>query len=187
MLLKAGSPWQEADYQGRTLIHHAVTHYRVSELANLVSNVLKIRRSRPEPLNMPDHDGWTPLHWACKSGDARVVGLLLAAGAEPESQCRRGWTPRLIAAFHDRKDLVPYLWKTETREQSPTYSETQKHRRGSRTSNPGLLNRTSSFPVSVEEGGIEVGMRHIAATCDGCSTVSLISYSPSTPSNRSSV
>lgn len=172
MLIEAGSPWENVDDQGRTLIHHAVPHFKVVELANLISNVLKVRGSRPKKLKLRDHDGWTPLHWACKGGDARVVGLLLTAGADPDEACNRGWTPKLIAAFHGRKDLMPYWRKKEKAEQSPTESDIGRRRYSAVLESPVSSTRTNSFPVSPEAVSIEIGVRHTASICDSCSTVS---------------
>ena len=49
-------------------------------------------------VNAPEVDGTTALHWAVRSGDAELVGVLLRAGAKAGAANRYGMTPLLLAA-----------------------------------------------------------------------------------------
>lgn len=33
-----------------------------------------------------DASGWTPMHWACRQGDKRIIGLLLSSGGSIEDR-----------------------------------------------------------------------------------------------------
>ena len=176
LLLKSGTSWQEAqDKQGRTLIHQVAPHYALPDLSELVSNVLKIRGKRPKELNAPDDDGWTPLHWACKNGNVGAVRLLLAAGADPVKLCRREWTPRLIAIFHDRRDILKQLDTGRPRRGSRSNIREDEEPQSEKPITP--VERVSSSlapePLSTEEN-LEVGFEHLGQLCDTCYTVRLL-------------
>jgi len=49
--------------------------------------------SRGNDPNMPDGDGWTPLHWACYRQQPEMVKLLLEKGASVELRSFSGDTP----------------------------------------------------------------------------------------------
>ena len=41
----------------------------------------------PQPLaNLPDNNGWTPLHYACYDNNMKLVQQLLRAGADPNAK-----------------------------------------------------------------------------------------------------
>ena len=174
-LLEQGSPWQEdRDKQGRTLIHHAVPHYEVSSLVDLVSNSLKIRGRQPKELNDPDADGWTPLHWACKTGNSGVVKLLLAAGASPVEECRRKWTPRLIAIFHNHQDLLALLKprKDDVGGSGSSQEEGDQQVGNSVAISPVMRVPSTLSPTALSgEEDLEAGVRR-DGTCFGCNSVS---------------
>ncbi|KAL9636664.1 MAG: hypothetical protein Q9164_002683 [Protoblastenia rupestris] len=115
LLLEKGSDRNAQDLQGRTLIHHCVNHFSLHNLNKLISHVLKLRGPSPKELKETDIDGWTPLHWACKKAELGVVKLLIAAKADPLQQCKRGWTPIMIATFHHAQHLLPDLQKAARR------------------------------------------------------------------------
>ncbi|KAI1122221.1 ankyrin repeat-containing domain protein [Nemania abortiva] len=54
-------------------------------------------------INEADVDGWTPLHWACRSANVQLVNLLIAKGADKGARTRDGldWLPYQVAVFHD--------------------------------------------------------------------------------------
>src|SRR5262245_64316930 len=52
-----------------------------------------------EDVNAAQGDGMTALHWAARKGDAELVTMLLAAGANVRATTRLGgYTPLLMAA-----------------------------------------------------------------------------------------
>ena len=51
--------------------------------------------------NYADRDGWTSLHWAAKNGSTGIVEVLKAAGAISKIEAIEGWTPDLVAIFHN--------------------------------------------------------------------------------------
>ena len=94
LLLNLGSDLTVTDKQGRTCLHHAAT----SEYSkNVVAWLLK----RAFDPNLPDRDGWTPLHWAAKCGDAETIEILEDAGAKFSPEKIMGWTPADVAVFHN--------------------------------------------------------------------------------------
>lgn len=42
---------------------------------------------------------WTPLHYAAHQGDARIVEMLLKAGADPDARSANGTTPLMMGAM----------------------------------------------------------------------------------------
>ncbi|KAK9438695.1 Ankyrin repeat-containing domain protein [Metarhizium brunneum] len=61
-----------------------------------------ILEKHPDAVRDCDVDGWTPLHWACRSQNSKVVEFLLD---RDDSTCRnarslRGWTPFDVAWYH---------------------------------------------------------------------------------------
>ncbi|KAK5657620.1 hypothetical protein OQA88_2692 [Cercophora sp. LCS_1] len=60
--------------------------------------------------NTAESDGWTPLHWACRSGDAGMARLLLERGLRPSAVTTNIppalWTPHAIAVFHQNQALL---------------------------------------------------------------------------------
>lgn len=48
-------------------------------------------------LDIPDGEGWTPLHWAVNLKNAKFVQYLLVNGANPDEQDYEGVTPRDLA------------------------------------------------------------------------------------------
>jgi ankyrin repeat protein len=60
----------------------------------------------------PDHDGWTPLHFAAFKGDLEVLELLLSKGAPPDTRDNRNkWTALHYVAAHGHNRLVAPLIK----------------------------------------------------------------------------
>ncbi|KAK8925453.1 Ankyrin repeat domain-containing protein SAT10 [Metarhizium anisopliae] len=61
-----------------------------------------VLEKHPDAVRDCDVDGWTPLHWACRSQNSKVVEFLLD---RDDSTCRnarslRGWTPFDVAWYH---------------------------------------------------------------------------------------
>lgn len=71
---------------------------------------LLVKAGRNIDLNLPDHDGWSPLHAAVKRSlvsDASFLWLLLENGADVSAQTKRGLTALHIAA---EEDDIPIAW-----------------------------------------------------------------------------
>ena len=102
-LKSKGSDLSIQDHQGRTLLHHAA----MGGNPELVARLLKDEDTRH--FNVEDIDGWTPLHWACRSeANAEVVGLL-RHGTDFLQRTRDEWTPENISFFHDAEELLPMM------------------------------------------------------------------------------
>jgi ankyrin repeat protein len=172
-LIEAGADRDALDYMGRSLIHCAVPKYTLSDLSHLVSKVLKIRGSRPRQLNQPDFDGWSPIHWACKAGESGVIRLLKAANANPVKRDKKGWTPRHVAIFHNRRDLLPNL-NTEVGERKEKRIAAPPPGEDAGVLKIAPLQRTStgldddaSTDGGTAEADLKTGQEH-SAFCDSC-------------------
>ena len=55
--------------------------------------------------NLPDSQGWTPLHWSAYLNDRESIKLLEASGASVDRQDFRGWTAREVSIFIGARDL----------------------------------------------------------------------------------
>jgi ankyrin repeat protein len=73
----------------------------------------------------PQTGHWSPLHWACRSGDIhtviKVVEMARAKGwqsgpivvVDVEGELTREWTPQAIAMFHGNREMVENLSQTD--------------------------------------------------------------------------
>lgn len=68
----------------------------------------KLLRKGNDP-NSQDPYGYTPLHYACRQGHARVVDLLLTCGAEVDKQTKGGATALHRAAYQGHLKCVQLL------------------------------------------------------------------------------
>lgn len=70
-----------------------------------------VLEQRPGPTSRPET--WSPLHWACRAGNAEAVKLLVARGWRSESvvvpELEGFWTPSAIADFHGHGDMRAYM------------------------------------------------------------------------------
>lgn len=93
------------DKQGRHVLHHAAC----SRNTAVVSYLFGKCRDGAERLK-PDHDGWTPLHWAAKLGEELTVQQFLEYGADASlRENLNRWTPLQIAQFHGHDSVVDTL------------------------------------------------------------------------------
>jgi ankyrin repeat protein len=51
------------DRQGRTAVHHAAVTLSREDFEQVFGDF--VRPHEGNKVNVPDADGWTPLHWAC--------------------------------------------------------------------------------------------------------------------------
>lgn len=99
------------DHQGRTAMHHAVRTLSKESLMQIFGDFLTPREGND--VNVPDLDGWTPLHWACRGSRDGVMGMLLSRYKHPIRALRyegkHGWTAMAIALFHQNHDVVKFI------------------------------------------------------------------------------
>jgi ankyrin repeat protein len=91
-LIKAGV-WLDETDEGETALHWAVSRQRTEIVTTLLE-------AGANP-NVPDNDGYTPLHDVAEMGDCSsaraMLEVLLAAGADPSRQEKNGRTPSDLA------------------------------------------------------------------------------------------
>ena len=91
-LVKAGV-WLDETDEGETALHWAVSRRHTGIVAMLLE-------AGANP-NVPDNDGYTPLHDVAEMGDCPPVKAmaeaLLAAGADPCREAKNGRTPSELA------------------------------------------------------------------------------------------
>jgi len=143
-LLTSGANPYAVDVQGNGLLYYAALGGSV----DMVRKTIPFYKATPASCMT-----WSPLHWACRSGSAAVVNLLLEHGfcesvvttTEPEGR----WTPYAIAVFHHNQNLV-------------CDSEDDTH---------------SSYTVDLELLGyltsneLVTAKKHDSCYCDGCQQV----------------
>lgn len=99
------------DYQGRTAMHHAVRTLSKESLKKTFGEFL--RPDKNNHVNIPDADGWTPLHWACRKSREGVMEMLLSQYKYPiralRYEGRYGWSAMAIALFYKNDDIVKYV------------------------------------------------------------------------------
>lgn len=98
-LLARGADPAATDYEGRTLLHHAVEQGRDEFIDTLIRY--------HAPLDVVDHKGKSALHIAIDKKDIELIDKLLDAGANPDLKDSKGWTILdRLAASGDRDSPV---------------------------------------------------------------------------------
>uniref|UniRef100_A0A8B9MZ88 Uncharacterized protein n=1 Tax=Accipiter nisus TaxID=211598 RepID=A0A8B9MZ88_9AVES len=90
---------------GLTLLHLMVIQGNVEKVKFLLSFLIE----HDADINMPDDDGWTPLHFAAQNGDDRIVRLLLDHQAQVNAQEHDGWTPLHLASQNNFENVARVL------------------------------------------------------------------------------
>ena len=98
-----GSDLNVKDHQGRTILHHAAMGGSTGVVRQLLDN------EDTRHLNVEDVDGWTPLHWACRSAANTEVVRLLKHGTDFRQPSHDKLTPENITIFHDAEGLLPIM------------------------------------------------------------------------------
>ena len=62
-------------------------------------------------IHLKEPDGYTPLHLAAGCGNVNLVRLLLRLGANPNSVCNEGYTPFMVAVYHNYQQICKVLLK----------------------------------------------------------------------------
>jgi len=131
------------DDQGRSALHLAARGGRIDTVDSLLAlgmdinvkdmrgdqilsyaasgaSALTVQKILQHPsLCVEESDGWSPLHWACRIGDAEVLRLLIDRGFQGHvvrtSEPQALWTPYSIAIFHGNRKLLSELgnWRSD--------------------------------------------------------------------------
>ena len=131
------------DKQGRSLLHHAA----MCGQRDPFLRVLIDEQMDWDAIDIPDVDGWTPLHWACRHNEnLDIIKDLIDCGADFTRATEDGWTPEIIAITHNAAEVLSYIQGrlAETGATSPE-------------------DKTESRPTRRK-----VGFLHSAYKCDGC-------------------
>ena len=102
-LISLGASTAKKDHQEMTALHHASLY---TESADCVKLLVESGIS----VDPEDSRGWTPLHWAAKSGAADTVSYLLEAGAAKIKMDFTGKTPFHVAMLCGNVHLRPKLF-----------------------------------------------------------------------------
>ncbi|KAJ9414194.1 ankyrin repeat-containing domain protein [Fusarium oxysporum] len=107
-LVSAGADIHSADKFGRKPIHFAASDPYVRCLVYLLETLGKT------DVDVKDHDQWTSLMWAARSGDFNSVETLLERGADiwarsRSSEQRTQWSPLKLANFAGRSQWITDL------------------------------------------------------------------------------
>ena len=103
-LLNLGLNPAAKDRRGAGIFHYASSGGSVELLKSIISR----------DLIPPSHDKqWSPLHWACRTGNRDVIELLTKEGVHSVCmttlQPNRSWSPLSIALFHGNGKMVEQL------------------------------------------------------------------------------
>ena len=138
------------DHQGRTVVHHAAMAGSVDVMKLLMQD------EKWKSLNVKDIDGWTPLHWACRSsGNEGMVTMLNDVEKHFPRETKSGWIPESIAVFHHADELLPLLALAV---EKPADDEDLDILEGENLRRLTQLSRKSW----------KSGLSHDSHTCDGC-------------------
>ncbi|WP_067665904.1 ankyrin repeat domain-containing protein [Nocardia miyunensis] len=101
----------ELDEYGRSLLHYAALEGDLAEVERLLAT---------EDVNLPDSEGWTPLHFAANRGRPQVVERLLDAGADVNAVTAKGMPAIYWAAVARVGEPVQTIRILRTRGADPT-------------------------------------------------------------------
>jgi ankyrin repeat protein len=114
LLLQHGADPNVRGYRGTTPLYLAVAtieNVNKGKISADLKNVLRmidLLLEKEDP-NIPNIDGWTPLHKAAKAGAVDVVAKLLERHANPNATDKKGRTPLHIAASNGHGAVVKLL------------------------------------------------------------------------------
>ena len=132
-LVDYGSSLATLDAKGDGLISYAASSGCLQLLEVVLGKGL-------EYSPQPGH--WSPLHWACRSGNMKVVEMIVEAMiakhwqrvpitiTDAKGEWTRKWTPRAIAIFHGHGDMLKDL--SEASQAALGISNTIVHAQGKR-------------------------------------------------------
>jgi ankyrin repeat protein len=124
-LVEAGAEVDVKDKFGRMPIHFAA-----SAVLNRCFEYL-LETQKQMNIDAADHDGWTPLLWAARSGDADTVSRLVAENADVWVRGRAygaggEWSALKLLNFSDRHTATTLKEELKPKERIRTNSEGEK-------------------------------------------------------------
>ena len=120
-LLDAGADPNVTDEFGCTPLYYACKNSHLEcvrefmvQIPDVICDLIKVaNKYGATPLSVRGHNDQTILHVACKKGDFSIVKKVLEAGADPNSQDGRTFTPLMVAVQHvddvEAADIVEIL------------------------------------------------------------------------------
>jgi ankyrin repeat protein len=147
--LDQGLHCSDTDLAGNGVIYYACS----SGSLETTQRVLEIER-----ITIPDSNKWSPLHWACRTGDIGLIELLIKTGGYETSvstaEPLASWDPVAIAVYHGNSKLES---STE-----PSLSALLR----TPISSPAQSDSTSTCEI------VKKGARHTSFWCNSCFHVS---------------
>ena len=108
LLIAKGATFEADASSGRTPYHLAAIHEKMDTLALLADYF-------PEGIQIQDHDGNTPLHYAVRTGNEDAIPFLIQHGANPFTRNKNGETPLDFAKKNENlKDKLDLLYESNT-------------------------------------------------------------------------
>lgn len=110
-LLKHGASISARDGNGRSVLHLAASSkgaYMVEVLSDAFA-LLRLLLGPRADINTRTHDGYTPLHFAARSGNEAMVKTLLGLEADVNAKGKHGKTALHIAASHGHAPVIELL------------------------------------------------------------------------------
>ncbi len=94
---------------GMNILHYAIT--MLDKLPFPFEELLILLQSQGLPVSMPNHDGYTPLHFAIEGKRVEVVKTLLTYGHPVDVQDSRGFSPLYVAVnlFRGEESLAEII------------------------------------------------------------------------------
>jgi hypothetical protein len=80
--------WRQNDLHGRTALHLAARKWRGDDMFRRIFS-----EAGPRAMNLPDSDGWTPLHWLAFNGSEQMAFALSHPGIDVSIRDLYGRTP----------------------------------------------------------------------------------------------
>ncbi len=79
-------------------------------------------------LNISDDNGWTPLHWAAKAGDAELILAMVGGDGDLLALDRKGQTPMDVLAEYERFEALEKVRQRYPADASPSAAKGRRKR-----------------------------------------------------------
>jgi ankyrin repeat protein len=91
----------EDDEKYRILLYEAVSEGAQEKVTNLLDKI--------KDIDIPNENGYTPLHWAVLMGQEEIVSILISRGARVNTTLPNGYTPLHNAVYLGNRNIVQLL------------------------------------------------------------------------------